>query len=77
MRRALSSRKTCDFKDCAVRYHQGKRVIGHAWDTTHKFAAQLDSGIHTAKRLYGALSPLLQHLGQPTNKAINALNAIW
>ena len=50
-------------------WHHGKRAIGHAWETTHSIAAQLDHGMNIAKRLYGALAPALHGMGG-ANKAI-------
>ena len=51
--------------------HQGKRTIHKMFNEGVKLAGQIDSGVQTAKRLYGALSPLIQQIGgQKTTGAI-------
>lgn len=51
--------------------HNGKRTFHRMFDQGVKFVKHLDSGMDTAKRLYGALHPLISQIGgQKANTAI-------
>ena len=51
--------------------HQGKRTIHKMFNEGVKLAGHIDSGVNTAKRLYGVLHPLIQQIGgQKTTGAI-------
>lgn len=52
-------------------FHQGKRTIGHIWHHATKIAGGLDRTMGMAKRVYGALHPLLDDFGaRNTSKAL-------
>ena len=44
-------------------FHSGKRMIGKMFNEGVKFVGHLDRGMDTAKRLYGALHPLISQVG--------------
>ena len=51
--------------------HHGKRTISKMFNEGVKFIGHLDRGMDTAKRLYGALHPLISQVGgQKTTGAI-------
>ena len=51
--------------------HHGKRTVGNMWNHAVKFAGDIDRGFNVAKRLYGALHPMIEDLGgSRANKAI-------
>ena len=48
-----------------------KHRIGHAYHTTKNFLGQVDSGIQTAKKVYGVVAPVLdKYGGKDTNKHV-------
>ena len=52
-------------------FHSGKRTISKMFNEGVKIVGQLDAGMDTAKRLYGALHPLISQVGgQKANTAI-------
>jgi hypothetical protein len=48
-----------------------KHRIGHAYHTTKHFLGQVDHGVQIAKKVYGAVAPVLdQYGGKQANKHI-------
>ena len=51
--------------------HHGKRTVGAMWNHAVKIAGDIDKGFGVAKRLYGALHPMIEDIGgKHVNKAI-------
>ena len=44
-------------------FHHGKRTVGNMWNHAVKIAGSIDKGFGVAKRLYGALHPMIEDLG--------------
>ena len=52
-------------------FRTGKRTVAHIWNHATKFAGDIDKTMGVAKRIYGALDPLLREFGGAnTSRAI-------